>query len=207
MFSATVWNTDHAVVCLFIWCPIGLGLTYSLRNYLCIYQFKFCNSSKLIFLVKEIPFQQGTLRSDSHKCLPRLSQSVQPIASAQIGHSALKAEAEKLPEAAQPPEKQKLCSQDRRVPALPLLSAQSILPPHPGEILWVAHHLFGCSLSRQEQFLSPHFPLDSVLLVFTNNNSREGKEPERAQSKERRGGKQMERSYLQKWSWGLEVQV
>lgn len=109
LFSPTVWNTDHAVACLLIWCPIGLGLTYSLRNYLCIYQFKFCNSPKLIFLVEEIPFQHGALMSCSYKCLPRPSQNVEPIGSAQIRQSALKAEEQKLPEAGQPLVKQKLC--------------------------------------------------------------------------------------------------
>lgn len=74
----------------------------------------------------------------------------------------------------QPLVKQKLCSQDRRVPALPLLSARSIPPPHPGQILWLACHLFDCCLSKQEQFLLPHFPSDSVLLVSqTTTNSRE----------------------------------
>lgn len=69
------------------------------------------------------------------------------------------------------------------------------------QILWLACHLFGCCLSRKAQFLLYHFPSDSVLLVFTNNNKLQGntgckgKDYERAQSKGKRGGKWREIIY------------
>lgn len=77
-------------------------------------------------------------------------------------------EEQKPVEAEQPLLTQKLSSQDRKAPVMLPLSAQSIPPPQPRQIVWFVCQLVWLLPEQARTISFNSLPLNSVLPVFTN---------------------------------------